>query len=116
MSSILNFHHIINKKEEKKRSEERKRAVIQWQWPSDQKRSLQSTQKDSSANPRAEQGQVGWALGNMIWWLATLPVSRGLEFDDPCGSFQSRLSYESVDMSMYQCWDLGTSSSVKHTL
>lgn len=66
--------------------------------------------------PRAEQGQVGWALGNMIWWLATLPVSRGLEFDDPCGSFQSRLSYESVDMSMYQCWDLGTSSSVKHTL
>lgn len=52
MSSILNFNHIINKEEEKKRSEERKRAVIQWQWPSDQKHSLQSTQKDSGAKAK----------------------------------------------------------------
>jgi len=30
------------------------------------------------------------ALGSLIWWLATLPMSRGLKLDDLWGPFQPR--------------------------
>ena len=30
------------------------------------------------------------ALGNLVWWLATLHIAGGLELDDHCGPFQPR--------------------------
>ena len=36
------------------------------------------------------------ALGSLVWWLATLPIARGLKLDDLCGPFQPRLFHDSV--------------------
>lgn len=32
--------------------------------------------------PGGAQGQVGWAPGSLIWWVAVLPMAGGLELDD----------------------------------
>ena len=36
------------------------------------------------------------ALGRLVWWLATLPMARGLKLNDRCGPFQPRPCYDSV--------------------
>ena len=36
------------------------------------------------------------ALGNLVWWLATLHIAGGLEVDDHCGPFQPRPFYDSM--------------------
>ena len=41
-------------------------------------------------NTGGAQSQAGWALGNLIWWLATLSMAGGLKLDDLCGPFQSK--------------------------
>ena len=38
----------------------------------------------------AFEARLDVALGSLIWWLATLPVARGLKLDDHCGPFQPR--------------------------
>ena len=35
------------------------------------------------------------ALGSLVYWLATLPVSEGLKLDDHCDPFQPRPFYDS---------------------
>lgn len=53
MSSILKFHHIINKEENKKKwGRKKKRAVAQWQWPSDQKCPFAWAVENSSAKAK----------------------------------------------------------------
>ena len=38
------------------------------------------------------------ALGSLVWWLATLPVARGLKQDDHYGPFQSSPFYDSMEL------------------
>jgi len=40
------------------------------------------------------------ALGNLVWWLATLHIAGGLKLDDHCGPFQPRPFYDSMIHSM----------------
>ena len=36
------------------------------------------------------------ALGNLVWWLATLHIAGGLKLDDHCDPFQPRPFYGST--------------------
>jgi len=40
------------------------------------------------------------ALGSLVWWLATLPMARGLKLDGHCGLFQPRPFYDSMIMPL----------------
>jgi len=40
------------------------------------------------------------ALGSLVCWLATLHIAGGLKFDDHCGPFQPRPSYDSMILSI----------------
>ena len=39
------------------------------------------------------------ALGNLVWWLATLHIAGGLKLDDHFGPFQPRPFYDSMIVS-----------------
>ena len=36
------------------------------------------------------------ALGNLVWWLATLHIAGGLKLNDHCGPFQPKPFYDSM--------------------
>ncbi len=38
------------------------------------------------------------ALGNLVWWVATLPTAGGLELDGISSSFQPKPLYDSMIM------------------
>jgi len=45
------------------------------------------------------------ALGNLVWWLATLHIAGGLKLDDHCGPFQPRPFYDSVKCGFDFCFE-----------
>ena len=40
---------------------------------------------------KAFKAKLDVALGSLVWWLVTLHIAGGLELNDHCGPFQSRL-------------------------
>ena len=53
---------------------------------------------------RGIQGHVGGALGSLIWWLATLFITGGLELDDLWDSLQPKPFYELRCKSLLPEW------------
>ena len=60
---------------------------------------------------QAFKARLDVALGSLVWWLATLPIAGGLKLDDHCGPFQSRPSYDSVMIALYNYLKGGCTSA-----